>query len=210
MKFYDVSLLLDNATPIYPNNPQFSLNRVNSIPKDTSNVSSIQMGSHFGTHIDAPRHFDNNATSIDQIYPDRFIGECNVVDLTSEDEAVTVDALKNKNITKDILVLKTKNSVYGYTNFNENFIYISDDAAEYIKDLGVRFVATDGYSVKKFRTPDFVHKYFFKNDIVIAEGLNLINVQEDEYLLIALPLKIKDGDASPARIILIKDFSYGK
>ncbi len=210
MKFYDVSLLLDSSTPIYPNNPLFYLNRVNSIPKDTSNVSSLQMGSHFGTHIDAPRHFDNNAISIDQIPPDRLVGKCNVLDLTLEEEAVTEDSLRNKNITEDMLVLKTKNSIYGYSNFNENFIYISDDAAKYIKSLGVRFVATDGYSVKKFRTPDFVHKYFFENDIVIAEGLNLIDVSEGEYLLIALPLKIKDADASPARIILVKDFLYEK
>jgi len=84
-------------------------------------------------------------------------------------------------------------------------VYITKEAAEYLVDCNVKVVGIDYLSVEKFgsKCAD-THHTLLRNGIVVIEGLDLSNVKAGNYELIALPLKIKDGDGSPARVILRK------
>ncbi len=210
MKIYDVSQLLGNDTPIYPGNPEFNTFFKSTLTTGTSNVSQITMGSHFGTHIDAPLHMADKGLSISDISPDTFIGKCTVLDLTNVQISITKDDLKGAGFKADsnnhqILVLKTENSIRGFDKFYPEFIYLEPSAAEYIAKGKIRLLATDGPSVKKFHSEDLIHKFLFDHNIIIAEGLVLQNVEAGEYTFIGAPLKFKGLDASPCRIFLIKD-----
>ena len=58
MKLIDVSVPLDARLPTYPHNTPFSLEPIKRIARgDSSNVSTLHMSAHTGTHVDAPRHF---------------------------------------------------------------------------------------------------------------------------------------------------------
>ena len=58
MKLIDVTVPLDATLPTYPNNTPFSLEPIKRLARgDSSNVSSLHMSAHCGTHVDAPRHF---------------------------------------------------------------------------------------------------------------------------------------------------------
>lgn len=205
MKIYDITHTLNSSMPIYPGNPTFSIKKTSTIEDNGSNVSEITMGSHTGTHIDAPFHFLNDGKTIDELGIERFLGKCQVLDFTKSLDCVTDKDLKEKEINTEILLLKTKNSLVGFDKFHEDFIYLSEDGARYIKNLGVKFVGVDGLSVKKFHEKDFVHKFFLSSGILIAEGIDLEEVSEGEYFFVGLPLKIAGADASPARIILVED-----
>ncbi|HHT9130776.1 MAG TPA: cyclase family protein, partial [Candidatus Brocadiaceae bacterium] len=87
--------------------------------------------------------------------------------------------------------------------FKKDFVYITKEAAQYLVDNDVRLVGIDYLSVEKFgnKYAD-THHIFLRKGIVIIEGLDLSNVKAGDYELIALPLKIKDCDGSPARVIL--------
>ncbi len=208
MKVYDISYLLNESTPIYPGNANFSIKRVQNMPKDSSNSSAITMGSHFATHIDAPVHVIEDGKGIDKFPIDRFVGKCDVLDFSMLDtESIDKKDLEKKNIKNNIVLIKTKNSIRGFDIFHEDFIYLSDSGSDYLLSKGVKLVGIDGPSIKKFRYhPDYVHNNLLGNDCLIAEGLNLLEVLQGEYFFLGAPLNFEGSDASPARIILIEDF----
>jgi arylformamidase len=79
------------------------------------------------------------------------------------------------------------------------------DAAQYLVDVGIRTLGFDYFSVERLDGPPDVHHLLLGKKIVIIEGLNLSEVDPGEYQMVALPLKIKNGNGSPARVVLIKE-----
>src|SRR5688500_20128420 len=80
-KVLDVSVPLVAGIPAYPGNPDFELQPVKRIADGgSSNVSRLVMGTHTGTHVDAPRHFFDGAAAVDRLAIDLLIGRASVVD----------------------------------------------------------------------------------------------------------------------------------
>jgi arylformamidase len=126
-----------------------------------------------------------------------------VIDLTNASDAVTPADLEGKDILKgDFVLFKTKNS--WDTSFNFEFIYVNKDAAKILTEIGVAGVGIDALGVERAQENHPTHKELFQNDVIIIEGLQLKEVPEGEYLMVAAPLKIRGLDASPARVVLIE------
>ena len=67
-RFLDVSVPLSTAVPAYPGNPAFELHAVKRIAAGgSSNVSRVVMGTHTGTHVDAPMHFFDGGMPVDEL-----------------------------------------------------------------------------------------------------------------------------------------------
>ena len=207
MKIIDISLPLDNNTPIYPGNMPLSLSVHHAMPEHATHLSSITFGSHTGTHIDAPSHAIPGGKNLDDLSLNIFIGTCRVLDFSDNtEEAVTLDFLKNKNIKPgERILLKTKNSVRGFREFYDDYIYLDGDAAEYLSSLPLLLVGIDSLSIKKRGGEDQrPHTALLQKNIPIIEGLDLASVSEGEYELFCLPLKFIGIEGSPARAILIE------
>lgn len=203
-KIYDISLLIKEGMIIYPGNPEVSIKQYASIPKDPVNESLLTLGSHAGTHVDAPLHIKNNGNDASQFPLDCFYGKCRVLDLIDIDLEIHADDLKVFDIKRgEIILLKTKNSLIGYETFREDFVHVKYDAAEYLIKVGVKTLGCDYLSVKKFGGDDDVH-HLLINNLTLFEGLNLSNVNAGDYIFIGLPLRIQ-CDGAPARVILIED-----
>ncbi|MDO8590749.1 MAG: cyclase family protein [bacterium] len=82
MKIYDVSVALNEKTVIYPGNVGISIEVHHEMPEHSTHLSKITMGSHTGTHVDAPRHALLNGVPLDKILLENFIGPCRVLDCT--------------------------------------------------------------------------------------------------------------------------------
>ncbi len=203
IEIIDISLPLNNKTIFYPNNPPIKIEKINS---GSSVISKIEMGSHSGTHIDAPSHVIDSGLNIDQLPLADFIGPCRVLDLTNCDKFVSKENLINKNIQpNERILLKTKNSIHGFEKFYDDFIYLTPDGAEYLADLSIKLIGIDYLSIKqKGSTDTTAHTAFLSKNIPIIEGLDLSKVLEDEYTLIATPLKFTGIDGAPARVVLLK------
>ena len=90
--------------------------------------------------------------------------------------------------------------------FEESYVAISEDAAEYLVEIGVETVGVDYLSVEPFEDAEFrTHHTLLGADVLILEGLVLADVEPGEYFLVCLPLKLRGSDGSPARAILIRD-----
>lgn len=204
MKFYDVSLPIKEDMIVYPNNPEPSIKQYSSMPKDKVNESLITFGSHTGTHVDSRLHIQNGADGVDALPLDSLYGKCRVLDLTHVEAEIHRNDLEGFQIKKgEIVLLKTRNSVRGYSEFRRDYVHVKLDAAEHLVEAGVKTLGFDYLSVKKFGEDDEVHEALI-NNLTLFEGLNLADVPDGEYTFIGLPLRI-NCDGSPARAILVED-----
>jgi arylformamidase len=210
-KGVDLTHELVNGMPIYPGDPSPSFISYATLEKDGVNLTSLTLGSHTGTHIDAPRHFIANGIGVDQIPPSKLIGEAYVADLSMKPigSGITAGDLREEveaNIVEqDILVIYTGCSEHWReTSMRSNYTYLTGDAAEYLASKKVRAVGIDFLSVEKFRAPDpVVHKTLLSNGIFIIESLSSTTKKliGKKFLMICMPIKLQNGDGAPSRII---------
>ncbi|MCF6150767.1 MAG: cyclase family protein [Candidatus Kuenenia stuttgartiensis] len=205
MTFHDVTLPISNSMITWPSDPAVSITGTSLISRgDFCNLSELQIGSHCGTHIDAPSHFLENGRTIDQLAIENLIGEATVFEFKNKEniDVSDITQLRFDNVKR--VLFKTVNSSYWKLSaFKKDFVYLTKDAAQYLVDKRIRLVGVDYLSVEKFGSQQAeTHHILLRNDVIILEGLDLSTVEPGRYELIALPLKIKDGDGSPARVIL--------
>ena len=205
MKIYDVTVPLSKELVIYPGDPPVRIERKSVINKNDSkyNVSRISFGTHTGTHIDPPFHFIEDGITVDNLPLEMLIGRARVVEVTAPRIDETV--LEEFDFTADVRVLfKTRNSyLWSKKTFVEDFVYITPGAARALVNEGIKVVGLDYLSVEKFdaKEPE-THLTLLRGGTLIIEGLDLREVEPGDYELICLPLKIKDGDGAPARVVL--------
>lgn len=171
-----------------------------------SNVSSIEMSVHAGSHVDAPFHFFETGLDISCLDLSQFIGFAKVFTLDVSDTIQKKD-LEDLDIQEgDIVILKTPNSNLPEEEpVSNKFIPLDVSAAKYFVEKKVKTVGVDHLSIDAFDSSAFaVHKLLLSNHIGIIEGLRLKEVSTGEYLLSALPLRIEGVDGSPIRAVLIE------
>jgi arylformamidase len=209
MTLYDISLIYSEDLPTWPGKPKVQLKKISSIQDgESANETSLFMYVHAGTHVDAPDHFLGDGQTVEKIPLDFMIGPAVVVGIKTK-ETITADDLKEAGIPSDStrILLKTRNSEYwssGNREFQEDFIGLSADAASYLVDLGIQVVGVDYLSVAPFGDPVPTHKILLEAGVLIIEGLDMSQVESGEYTLLCLPLKIKDSDGAPARVLLMR------
>ena len=200
----DVSVPLRSGMVRWPDNPPVRIERVlDTECGDVASVSKISMGSHTGTHMDAPLHFVRGGEGMDRMPLDAAVGRARVIEVQ---DPVSVKPEDLRGVGRGERVLfKTQNSARRWEEdaFDEDFVYVSKEAARELAARGVRTVGVDYLSVGGFREDGVeTHRALLGAGIWVIEGLNLLAVEPGEYDLVCLPLKIEDGDGAPARAIL--------
>lgn len=206
MKLYDVTVAISNALPVYPGDPPVQVTRVQTLEQgDVARVSHLSFSTHVGTHIDPPYHFIQDGKTLDHLPLEVLIGPARVVDVG---DAAVIDAALLQRLALDgatRVLFKTRNSQFWRTTteFQTEFVYLETDAAEWLVRQGVQLVGIDYLSVEKFAFEEpTTHRTLLGANVVIVEGLDLSEVPPGAYELLCLPLKIKDGDGGPARVVL--------
>lgn len=204
-KFLDVSVSLAAGIPAYPGNPEFELQPVKRIAAgDSSNVSKLVMGTHTGTHVDAPKHFFDDGAGVDALALDLLIGRAHVVEIPKRG-GIGKDELASAGLREDIRVLlKTPNSaLWNGESFHQDYTYLTEDGARYLVNQGVKVVGIDYLSVEQFKKPGApAHRALLSQSVVIIEGLNLAEAEAGMYEMYCLPLRIAGSDGAPARVVL--------
>lgn len=199
----DISWPISSEITEYKNGTSVVFNQFQA---DNVRSSVITLGSHTGTHVDAPSHFISCGDSIDQVPLQNLIGECVVLDLAHISNAITQHDLEpfEAQITRDaIVLLKTKNSNLFETGpFCTEFIYLDATGAAYLADKKVKAVGIDYLGIERNQPGHPTHKQLLESDIAIIEGLRLQNVIPGTYFFICLPIALQGLEAAPARAIL--------
>jgi arylformamidase len=203
----DISVFIQDSMVHWPGDVPVRIWQTSAIKKgDEANVTALSMSAHTGTHLDAPLHFIDKGKDVTEIPFENLIGNARIYEIKDKHE-ITLDEIKHFEISKgDRVLFKTKNSDHDWTMqpFNEDYIYLSTDAANYLKNKGVLCIGIDYLSIGGEKNGEEVHKILLGSEITIIEGLNLRDVQPGLYDMICLPLKIKGADGCPARVIVRK------
>jgi len=201
----DISVTIKSGMVHWPGDPAVNISRRQDMDKgDSDNVSLISMGSHTGTHMDAPRHFFVRGKGLDKMPLSAVIGPARVLAIINT-RCITVPELKRHRIKfGERILFKTRNSSFWKTNvFQKEFVYVTQEAAEYLSDVGVAVVGVDYLSVGGYKKDGAkTHKTILGGGIWIIEGLNLYGIKPGDYDLICLPIKIFNLDGAPARAII--------
>lgn len=183
-------------------------------------TKKIVLGTHTGTHMDAPLHFIEGGNSIDNIPLSKLIGPVSIFDFShlGENEAVTKEMLLDKKITERIIFKFGWGKHWGTSKYYNDYPYISAEAAKYLVDKGMKLIGLDTASPDDSRIKleksnlgsdkdSPIHKIFLNGEVILVEYLaNLEKINNfDGWDLIVLPIKIKNGDGAPIRACIYKD-----
>jgi arylformamidase len=204
-KLLDVSVPLSSGMPTYPGNPEFELHPVKRIARgDTANNSRLTMGTHTGTHVDAPWHFLDEGVGVEGLRLDLLIGRTRVVEVNKRG-GIGAEELAEAGLREDLRVLlKTPNSaLWNGEGFHTEYTHLTEAGARYLVEQGVKVVGIDYLSVEQFKKAGApAHRTLLGQSVVIIEGLNLSEADPGMYEMYCLPLRIPGADGAPARVIL--------
>jgi len=202
----DVSVTVRHGMPHWPDNPPIVMQRPMELLRGHAcNLSHLAMGVHTGTHIDAPVHFIHQAAGVDEMPLAATMGPARVIEI-ADPRVITADELRGHSLQAGERVLfRTANSprCWQADRFVEDFVYISEQAAEHLAETRVRTVGVDYLSVGGYHADGAkIHRILLSAGIWIIEGLDLSAVRAGRYDMICLPAKLHGSDGAPARALL--------
>jgi arylformamidase len=194
----DLSVPLNEKTPVYPGDPATKIEPAGVLAKDGYNDHFISIGTHVGTHIDAPLHMLEGGLSLDKLPIEQFVGNGRVVEVTGK----TFDAVKQAGILAgDIVLFCTGMSdKYHDPAYFEDYPAMTEEVARYLVEAKVKMVGVDTCSVDN-QDGFPIHKILLAGNVLIIENLtNLNQLTGKDFKVYALPLNLQI-DGSPARVI---------
>jgi arylformamidase len=205
MRYYDVTLPILDGMPVYPGDPAVSVRPHARIADGAPvNLSVFTLGSHAGTHVDAPHHFLDDAGGVDRIRPEALIGPARVAEVSGAGDldAESIRPLLGGGCRR--LLFKTRNSARPPAErYLPGYAALTADAALLLAEAGLLLVGLDGPSADGSDAEDApAHRTLLHAGVVILENLALAAVPTGEYDLICLPLLVPGADGAPARVIL--------
>jgi arylformamidase len=207
-RILDISVPIVNGGLVYPGNPEIRVEPHSELRRGaSSNLSRLSLGSHTGTHVDAPRHFFDTGDAVDRLPLEVLIGAARVIAFGEDVMSVTADLLRPQHLAgAERVLIRTRNSTFvREREFRKDFTFIAPDGAEHLVDAGVKLVGVDYLSVEQFRSGHHrTHRTLLERGVVIVEGLDLSGVEPGPYELCCLPLRLEGLDGAPARAVLIQ------
>jgi arylformamidase len=204
MKIYDITPPLHSGLEVWPGDTPVSLTTVQRLTDGaTVNLSGLTLSLHAGAHADAPWHFQDEGPTIEALGLEPYLGPARVARLAVAGRPIDAADLEPTLASKPQRLLICCNPSRDPERFSSEFVHFNREAAARIAAAGVRLLGTDAPSVDHFDSKKLpVHKELWAGGVLILENLDLRNVPEGEYELIALPLPIRGGDGSPVRAVL--------
>ena len=200
---YDITPRIDLSTPVWPGDAPFELRPISAIADGaTVDLCALSTTLHLGAHADAPRHSERDGAGIAEMPLEAYLGPCRVMRVPPL-ALIEPHHLKGVDVARPPRLLLRTDSVRDRSVFPQQFSALSPALAALLVDRGVLLVGIDTPSIDPFASKTLdAHHLLFRRGVANLEGLNLEGVPDGIYELIALPLRIAGGDASPVRAVL--------
>jgi len=204
MRIIDLSFNLTDGMPVYPTDPPVKIIRFATIDALGVNLAHIGIGSHSGTHIDAPFHFLPHGKAVDQLSLSKCFGKAVLLTIPKRkgeiiDAAHLQEFEKIVKQTRRVIVKTGWFKMWGSKKYFEDFPVLNKAGALWLLERGIELFGSD--------TPAAVdaegHKVFLEKEVVIVESLDLAALDAPKFIFIALPLKLNLCDGSPVRAVAI-------
>lgn len=204
---YDLSQPIENGMSYFPGDPE---PRVTACPMDPPwRVSTVHLGSHTGTHLDAPSHI-GGAGTMDDVPIERLIAPAVIVDVTGKGPGERIGLDDVSPAARELLrqglgaVLRTGWSRYWRTPAYLDHPSLDAALARALAAWGVNLVAVDLLNPDETASGAWqIHQILLDAGVLIAENLaSLDRLQANRvYTLALLPLKLAGLDGAPVRAV---------
>lgn len=200
MDLIDISRPLSPATAVWPGDQPVDWNWTTRIDEGSSvNLGALHLSVHAGTHADAPRHVQQEGDTTDAFDLSTFIGPAEVVSV----DADIIMPHHVEDVSAERVLFQTNASALSAEEWPNTITALHPDTVSTLAESGVVLIGTDAPSVDPLDSTDLpAHQALIRASIVNLEGLALGEVDPGGYWLLALPLKVKEGDAAPVRAVL--------
>ena len=203
---YDISPKLSPRTAVFPGDREFS----RQVSVDYNNglnflLSEIRTTVHIGAHADAPNHYQRGGADIASRGLEPYLGECQIFRVCiPRGERVRPQHLSGPVRARRVLL--STGSFPDPDRWNGDFNSLSAELVHWLADQGVTLVGIDTPSIDPEQDKLLEsHQAVAARDLSVLEGVVLEHVPEGVYKLVALPLPIEGGDASPVRAVLLTE-----
>jgi kynurenine formamidase len=198
MPYLDLSVTISDELPVYPGDPDVRIEPAAKYTSEGYNDHVVRIGTHAGTHIDAPFHMIDHGKTLEHYPVDQFVGRGRYVRVQGEFDLAAVQAAGIE--AGDIVLFDTGLSqAYNEPDYFEKFPHMPEDVAQYLIQQKVKMVGADTCSPDT--APFTIHKLLLGADVLVIENLtNLRGLAGKEFTVYALPLKLQ-VDGAPARVI---------
>lgn len=206
LRLWDISPAISPGSPVYPGDAPYRREWQSRIGPDcTVNLSTITLSPHVGAHADAPLHYDAAGQSAGEMDLAPFIGHCRVIHAIGCGPRVQwrdiAPALPADQAIPARLLIRTYR--LQPRHWDPDLAGLAPAAIERLAGLGVRLIGIDSASVDPADSIALEsHQALRRHGLRVLENLCLDAVDEGDYELIALPLKLMDCEASPVRAVL--------
>ncbi len=173
MKIIDLTLPLYTGMPVYPGDPEASVELIQTIPKEGWNMRRLEISSHDGTHVNAQVHGVENGKTLDNYPLERFYGHARIYSSSVPIRSNEGIVFRDRNISKEI--------------------------AEEIKTVRPRFVGLSS----TYEVDVDIERDLLQADIILFERLTNVEQLPDEFDFYGMPLNIREGDGSPVRAFAV-------
>lgn len=209
----DISLPFASHVPVWPGDIPFSCGWTARREDGAAvNLGALTMSAHAGTHADAPLHVESSWRASESLPADVFVGPVHVIALPTDlasDAVITRElvvallALRHTDVVVPMRILCRTNQSVSHDAFPDAWPALSEDAADWLTNNGLRLWGTDAPSVDARPSKELpVHHALFSAGAYVLENLALRDVVPGVYELLAQPLAIHGADAAPVRAML--------
>lgn len=215
-RFIDLTRIMGSQLPTLGIHPDFTVSEYRTIEEHGSSVQGVSLGSHTGTHLDAPSHFVPGGPSVESLDLHKTMGECVVLDFTDKgaNDVITAAEIKRYEATiratGRILIRTDWERSHVGADYLKDFPVLTINAAKLLVEYGVLLVGMDTPSPGPMG-PDgaTIHAIMLEADVVIVESLiNLHQIPNTAFTIMAMPLPLDGCSGSPCRALALVEDSH--
>ena len=210
-----LSHILDENTPLYGGGRGIGFETGKSIAgRDSCNTSLLSFSSHTGSHVDVPRHFIDGGREINDYVPaDWLFTAPLLLDVPSKPGNIIgindLPKVDSSDSQIDLLLIRTSlEKLRGKELYWKEGCGYAPELAGYlcVNYPSLRAIGLDTISLTSYRNRELgreAHCAFLSRNIRIFEDLRLSHIKSVNSLtkVIALPLRIAEGDGAPCTIL---------
>jgi arylformamidase len=211
-KIIDISQPIDSNSACFPGDVPFSKQiTVSYQESNVINLTAMTMSPHVGTHADSPVHIKGDMSErwgmADGMPLEPYLGPVLVLDVATISDAITLDLVKDRLSAMEKIppriLFRTTPSIR-YDRWEGKYAYFSADLIQFLASHNCLLMGIDTPSVDHVESKDLpAHNALLAANMSWLENLDLTQVSEGEYVLVALPLKLRELEASPVRAVLL-------
>lgn len=206
----DLTHVISQSMPVFPGTKKPILKEANTLKKDGFKETLINMYSHVGTHTDAPAHIIEGGKSLEMYDISYFCGRGVKIDCSHLKKGDVIEMEHIKNYYDDI---KKADYIIFYTGWDrywneeqyfDGFPYPSNEVVEFLASSDIRGIGLDVISLDPIDDTKLTNHFtVLKKDMIIIENLTNLQQTKRTFDFMVMPLKYKDADGAPSRVIAI-------